>query len=125
MACKCPVTPGQQRCVFVFVMLSQLRDRDAIAGRDTQNTEEGDVIAITYVGGLHHHYDRRAAGCQKTNADQVSGCTVYNRSWAEIFLTILMRGLAQMVVFEQACSFEAIDRVPGLNDGVFLPMVES
>ena len=39
----------------------QSLEMDAPAGRETQSTEEGDVIAIPHVGGLHHHYERRAA----------------------------------------------------------------
>ena len=39
----------------------QSLEMDAPAGRKTQNKEEGNVIAIPHVGGLHHHYERRAA----------------------------------------------------------------
>lgn len=35
--------------------------RDAPAGRAIQGPEQGKVIAIPEVGGLHHRYERRAA----------------------------------------------------------------
>jgi hypothetical protein len=35
--------------------------RDAAAGRAVQGPEQGTVIAISEVGGLHHRYERRAA----------------------------------------------------------------
>jgi len=35
--------------------------KDAPRGRPIQNPEEGDVVEIRDVGGLHHHYERRAA----------------------------------------------------------------
>ena len=36
-------------------------EMDAPEGRRTQTLEEGNVIAIPHVGGLHFHYERRAA----------------------------------------------------------------
>jgi hypothetical protein len=30
-------------------------------GGNTQTVEKGKVIAIPHVGGLHHHYERKAA----------------------------------------------------------------
>jgi hypothetical protein len=35
--------------------------RDARAGRAVQGPEQGTVIAIPEVGGLHHRYERRVA----------------------------------------------------------------
>jgi putative transposase len=35
--------------------------KDAPRGRPVQSPEEGDVVEIPEVGGLHHHYERRAA----------------------------------------------------------------
>ena len=32
-------------------------------------------LAILHVGGLHHHYERRAAWSLRTKADQFSGPT--------------------------------------------------
>ncbi len=34
---------------------------DAPEGRNNQTLEEGNVVAIPHVGGLHHHYERKAA----------------------------------------------------------------
>ena len=39
----------------------QSLEMDAPAGRKIHNPEEGDVVAVPHVGGLHHHYERRAA----------------------------------------------------------------
>jgi putative transposase len=36
-------------------------DKDAPQSRRTQGPAEGQVIEIPEVGGLHHHYERRAA----------------------------------------------------------------
>ena len=35
--------------------------KDAPQGRRTQTPDEGKVIEIREVGGLHHHYERRVA----------------------------------------------------------------
>jgi putative transposase len=35
--------------------------KDAPQGRRTKTPDEGTVIEIQEVGGLHHHYERRAA----------------------------------------------------------------
>jgi putative transposase len=35
--------------------------KDAPEGRRTQTADEGSVVEIREVGGLHHHYERRAA----------------------------------------------------------------
>jgi len=35
--------------------------KDAPRGRPVQSPEEGDVVEIPEVGGLNHHYERRAA----------------------------------------------------------------
>ena len=35
--------------------------KDAPQSRRTQTTTEGAVMEIAEVGGLHHHYERRAA----------------------------------------------------------------
>ena len=35
--------------------------KDAPQGRRTQTADEGTVVEIREVGGLHHHYERRAA----------------------------------------------------------------
>ena len=39
----------------------QSLEMDAPEGRKNQTFEEGNVIAIPHVGGLHHHYERKAA----------------------------------------------------------------
>ena len=39
----------------------QSLEMDAPEGRKIQPPEEGSVIAISHVGGLHHHYERKAA----------------------------------------------------------------
>jgi putative transposase len=36
-------------------------DKDAPQSRRTQWPEEGPIIEVPEVGGLHHHYERRAA----------------------------------------------------------------
>ena len=36
-------------------------DKDATGGRCSQEQKEGQVIEFREVGGLHHHYERRAA----------------------------------------------------------------
>jgi transposase InsO family protein len=36
-------------------------DKDAPQSRKGQQTSEGPVVEIREVGGLHHHYERRAA----------------------------------------------------------------
>ena len=39
----------------------QSLEMDAPAGRKIHNTEQGKVVAVPHLGGLHHHYERRAA----------------------------------------------------------------
>ena len=39
----------------------QSLEMDAPEGRKAQALEEGDVVAFPHVGGLHYHYERRAA----------------------------------------------------------------
>ena len=39
----------------------QSLEMDAPAGREIHYPEEGNIVAIPHVGGLHHHYERRAA----------------------------------------------------------------
>ena len=39
----------------------QFLEMDAPDGRKIQGTKEGNVIVIPHVGGLHHHYERKAA----------------------------------------------------------------
>ncbi len=39
----------------------QSLEMDAPEGRKVQSPEQGNVIAIPHVGGLHHHYERKAA----------------------------------------------------------------
>ena len=39
----------------------QSLDMDAPEGRTVQGPHDGDVTAIPHVGGLHHHYERKAA----------------------------------------------------------------
>ena len=39
----------------------QSLEMDAPEGRKIQAIEEGNVVAIPHVGGLHHHYERKAA----------------------------------------------------------------
>ena len=39
----------------------QSLEMDAPAGRKIYNPEDGEVIPIPHLGGLHHHYERRAA----------------------------------------------------------------
>ena len=36
-------------------------DKDAPVGRPIQEPDCGAVVAIPHLGGLHHHYERRAA----------------------------------------------------------------
>jgi hypothetical protein len=36
-------------------------DMDCPEPRETQGVEAGEVIEVPEVGGLHHHYERRAA----------------------------------------------------------------
>ncbi|MFO7973948.1 MAG: transposase [Candidatus Hydrogenedentota bacterium] len=50
-------------------------EMDSPEGRPAQAVNEGKVIAIPHVGGLHHHYERKAAWPLKTKADQFSGPT--------------------------------------------------
>ena len=37
-------------------------DMDCPEARDIQGPEVGEIIEVPEVGGLHHHYERRAAG---------------------------------------------------------------
>ena len=39
----------------------QSLEMDAPAGRKIHNTEEGNVVAVPHLGGLHYHYERRVA----------------------------------------------------------------
>jgi len=39
----------------------QSLEMDAPEGRKIHTPEEGNVVAISQVGGLHHHYERKAA----------------------------------------------------------------
>ena len=39
----------------------QSLEMDAPTGRKIHNTKDGKVVAVPHVGGLHHHYERRAA----------------------------------------------------------------
>ncbi len=39
----------------------QSLEMDAPEGRSAQATQEGNVVAVPHLGGLHHHYERRAA----------------------------------------------------------------
>lgn len=39
----------------------QSLEMDTPEGRKTQSSEKGKVIAIPHIGGLHHHYERKAA----------------------------------------------------------------
>ncbi len=39
----------------------QSLEMDAPDSRNIRAIEEGNVIAIPHVGGLHHHYERRVA----------------------------------------------------------------
>jgi transposase InsO family protein len=36
-------------------------EMDSPEGRPVQDANEGKVVVILHVGGLHHHYERRAA----------------------------------------------------------------
>ena len=45
----------------MLIGFHQSLEMGAPAGRKIYNPEEGNVVSIPHVGGLHHNYERRAA----------------------------------------------------------------
>ena len=54
---------GRKGAAFEIGVLKWLRSRNVIAERMrlVGKKDEGDIVAISEVGGLHHRYERRAA----------------------------------------------------------------
>ena len=59
-----PVTQYYGCWVVDFYLKSRTHlslDKDAPFSRRVESRDEGKIVAIPHLGGLHHHYERRAA----------------------------------------------------------------